>query len=141
MRSRYPPFSPGSKYVLIPQRNATYYLWHLRRRVWFRQYLPSLAHLQPVHRITSTVLQYRDLRLQDIDCIEYDQWRRQATSYRFLLQALVLVARSATLLAPPCVSSFKTHHLRQHPIQTQTRILADLDLVELFTVDVANTRP
>ena len=53
-----------------------YYLWHLRRRVWFRQYLPSLAHLQPVHRITSMVLQYRDLRLQDIDCIEYDQWRR-----------------------------------------------------------------
>ena len=62
--------------ALVVQRNAMYYLWHLRRRVWFRQYLPSLAHLQPVHRITSMVLQYRDLRLQDIDCIEYDQWRR-----------------------------------------------------------------
>lgn len=61
---------------LVVHRNAMYYLWHLRRRVWFRRYLPSLAHLQPLKRITSMVLKYKGLRLQDIDRVEYDQWRR-----------------------------------------------------------------
>lgn len=53
-----------------------YYLWHLRRRVWYRQYLPSLAHLQPIQRLTSMVLHYKSLRLRDIDQVEYEQWRK-----------------------------------------------------------------
>ena len=60
---------------LIVHRNAMYYLWHLRRRVWFHQYLPLLAHLQPIRRLTSIVLQYPDLSMRDIDWMEYDQWR------------------------------------------------------------------
>ena len=60
---------------LVVHRNAMYYLWHLRRQVWFRQYLPALADLQPIKRLTSMVLAYRDLCLRDIDHMEYDQWR------------------------------------------------------------------
>ena len=52
-----------------------YYLWHLRRRAWFRDYLPALAHLPPVQRLTSMVLQYSSLRLQDLDYLDYDTWR------------------------------------------------------------------
>jgi hypothetical protein len=73
---------------LVVHRNAMYYLWHLRRRVWFRQYLPSLAHLHPINRITSMVLQYSDLRLYDIDRLEYDQWRRAVKT--------AVLARAAT---------------------------------------------
>lgn len=51
------------------------YLWHLRRRAWFRPYLPFLAHLQPIKRLTSMVLRYQDLRMRDIDDTTYDQWR------------------------------------------------------------------
>ena len=60
---------------LIVHRNAMYYLWHLRRRAWFRQYLPSLAHLQPVARLTSMILRYKELQLRDIDRLQYHQWR------------------------------------------------------------------
>ena len=60
---------------LVVHRNALYYLWHLRRRAWFRDYLPALAHLPPVQRLTSMVLQYSSLRLQDVDSLDYDTWR------------------------------------------------------------------
>ena len=60
---------------LVVHRNAMYYLWHLRRRAWFRHYLPSLAHLQPINRLTSIVLCYTELSLRDIDSMEYEQWR------------------------------------------------------------------
>jgi hypothetical protein len=61
---------------LVVHRNAMYYLWHLRRRAWFHQYIPSLAHLQPIKRLTSMILRYKDLQLHDTDHLEYDQWRR-----------------------------------------------------------------
>jgi len=60
---------------IVVHRNAVYYLWHLRRRAWFKQYLPDLARLQPIQRLTSTVLQYSSLQLSDIDRLEYDHWR------------------------------------------------------------------
>ena len=60
---------------LIVHRNALYYLWHLRRRAWFREYLPALAHLQPVSRLLSMILQYKSLRIQDVDCLKYEAWR------------------------------------------------------------------
>jgi len=47
----------------------------LRRRAWFKQHLPDLAHLQPVQRLTSVVLQYSSLQLGDTNRLEYDQWR------------------------------------------------------------------
>jgi hypothetical protein len=61
---------------LVMHRNAMYYIWHLRRRAWFRRYLPSLAHLQPIKRLTSMVLYYQDLQLRDVDRLQYEQWRR-----------------------------------------------------------------
>jgi len=63
---------------IVVHRNAMYCLWHLRRRAWFKQYLPDLAHLQPIQRLTSVVLQYSSLKLCDIDRLEYDQWQLAA---------------------------------------------------------------
>lgn len=60
---------------LIVHRNAMYYLWHLRRRAWFHPYLPLLAHLPPIRRLTSIVLQYHDITMADIDWMDYEQWR------------------------------------------------------------------
>ena len=71
---------------LVVHRNAMYYLWHLRRRAWFCQYLPQLTGLQPVKRLTSMVLQYKDLQLRDIDHMEYDQWR-SAVKHAILARA------------------------------------------------------
>jgi hypothetical protein len=60
---------------LVVHRNALYYWWHLRRRVWFRHHLPDIAHLPPIARLTSMVLEYPDLILRDADIVEQDQWR------------------------------------------------------------------
>jgi len=60
---------------IVVHRSAVYYLWHLRRRAWFKQCLPDLAHLQSIQRLTSMILQYSSLQLCDIDRLEYDQWR------------------------------------------------------------------
>ena len=60
---------------LVVHRNAMYYLWHLRRRVWYRHYLPQLLHLEPVSRLTSMVLQYEGLSLRDVDSLGQDQWK------------------------------------------------------------------
>ena len=35
---------------LVAQRNALYFLWHLRNEVWYRQHLPSPIHLSPLSR-------------------------------------------------------------------------------------------
>jgi len=60
---------------LVVHRNAMYYLWHFRRQVWFRHYLPHLAHLPPIARLTSMVLQYQGLRMRDADGMGQDQWK------------------------------------------------------------------
>jgi len=60
---------------LVVHRNALYFLWHLRRRAWFRPYLPSLAHLHPMQRLTSMVFKYPSLRLDMLDTTEYEEWR------------------------------------------------------------------
>jgi hypothetical protein len=60
---------------LIVHRNALYYLWHLRRRVWYRNYLPQLMHLEPISRLTSMVLRYEQLSLRDTDTLGQDQWK------------------------------------------------------------------
>lgn len=60
---------------LVVHRNALYFLWHLRRRTWFRPYLQSLAHLHPMQRLTSMILDYPSLRLDMLDTTDYDEWR------------------------------------------------------------------
>ena len=61
---------------LVIHRNAFYYLWHLRRRTWFRSYLPALAELQPLRRLTSMLLQYPTLRCDMLDKMDYEDWRK-----------------------------------------------------------------
>jgi len=58
----------------------------LRRRAWFKQRLPDLAHLQPVQRLTPALLQYSSLQLCDTDRLEYDQ-RRLAVKHAVLKRA------------------------------------------------------
>jgi hypothetical protein len=41
---------------LVAERNALYYLWHLRNEVWYREFLPALQHLPPVARLTGLLL-------------------------------------------------------------------------------------
>jgi len=60
---------------LVVHRNALYFLWHLRRRAWFRPYLPSLAHLHPMQRLTSMTFHYPSLRLDMLDTTDYNEWR------------------------------------------------------------------
>ena len=55
---------------LVAERNALYYLWHLRNETWFKDLLPSLQHLTPLSRLTGLLVgnnitfeefhQYRD---------------------------------------------------------------------------------
>jgi len=61
---------------LVVDRNALYFLWHLRRETWFRQYLPYLAHLQPFQRLTSILLKYPSLRLPMLDTCECPEWHQ-----------------------------------------------------------------
>ena len=37
---------------LVAERNALYFLWHLRSETWFRDQLPSMIHLAPLSRLT-----------------------------------------------------------------------------------------
>jgi hypothetical protein len=41
---------------LVAERNALYYLWHLRNEVWYREILPALQHLPPVARLTGVLV-------------------------------------------------------------------------------------
>jgi hypothetical protein len=41
---------------LVAERNALYYLWHLRNETWFKKHLPSLQHLLPLSRLTGILL-------------------------------------------------------------------------------------
>jgi hypothetical protein len=41
---------------LVAERNALYYLWHLRNEVWYREFLPALQPLPPVARLTGMLL-------------------------------------------------------------------------------------
>ena len=41
---------------LVAERNALYYLWHLRNETWYKHFLPSLQHLAPISRLTGLLL-------------------------------------------------------------------------------------
>jgi hypothetical protein len=41
---------------LVAERNALYYLWHLRSETWFKTYLPSMQHLSPLSRLLGLLL-------------------------------------------------------------------------------------
>ena len=43
---------------LVAERNALYYLWHLRSETWFRHHLPSLLHLSPLSRLVNLLTDY-----------------------------------------------------------------------------------
>ena len=60
---------------LVVQRNCMYYLWHIRRRAWFSEYIPAMQHLYPVRRIADMTLQYEDIPLDKLDTDTYEQWR------------------------------------------------------------------
>jgi len=41
---------------LVAERNALYFLWHLRNETWFKSYLPHLQHLSPLSRLTNLLI-------------------------------------------------------------------------------------
>jgi hypothetical protein len=41
---------------LVAERNALYYLWHLRNETWFKAHLPSMQHLSPLSRLLGILL-------------------------------------------------------------------------------------
>lgn len=41
---------------LVAERNALYFLWHLRNETWFKDQLPSMIHLAPLSRLTGLLL-------------------------------------------------------------------------------------
>ena len=41
---------------LVAERNALYFLWHLRNETWFKDQLPSMIHLSPLSRLTDLLL-------------------------------------------------------------------------------------
>jgi hypothetical protein len=41
---------------LVTERNALYFLWHLRNQTWFKGQLPSLLHLSPHSRLTELLV-------------------------------------------------------------------------------------
>lgn len=62
---------------LVVHRNALYFLWHLRHQAWFKAYLPGLATLQPLGRLTSMLLYYPSLRIDVLDTLDYKSWRKR----------------------------------------------------------------
>jgi len=62
---------------LVVHRNCLYYLWHIYRRAWFRDFLPAMQHLYPVRRITSITLQYDDIHLDVLASDTSDQWHNR----------------------------------------------------------------
>lgn len=54
---------------LVAERNALYYLWHLRNETWFKDCLPSLQHLPPLSRLTGVLLD-NNITLEEFH--EYD---------------------------------------------------------------------
>ncbi len=70
---------------LVAERNALYYLWHLRNEVWYREFLPALQHLPPVARLTGLLVD-NNITLDEFH--QYDdpsQWHatvKKAVLYR-----------------------------------------------------------
>ena len=59
---------------LVGERNALYYLWHLRNRTWFKRHLPHLQHLPPLARLTELLLDY-DVTLEEFHRVrDVDKW-------------------------------------------------------------------
>ena len=59
---------------LVAERNALYYLWHLRNEVWYREFLPALQHLPPVARLTGLLLD-NNVTLEEFhQYSDRDQW-------------------------------------------------------------------
>ena len=73
---------------LVGQRNALYYLWHLRNRTWFRRYLPYLQDLPPLARLTEFLLD------NNITLEEFHQVRDVNTWHNTVREAILTRAQS-----------------------------------------------
>ena len=68
---------------LVAERNALYYLWHLRNEAWFKQHLPSLQHLSPLSRLTGILLD------NDITLEEFHQYNNSDNWHEVVKRAVL----------------------------------------------------
>ena len=73
---------------LVGERNALYYLWHLRNRTWFKRYLPHLQDLPPLARLTELLLD------NNITLEEFHQIRDVGTWHDTVREAILTRAQS-----------------------------------------------
>ena len=61
---------------LVAERNALYFLWHLRNETWFKDQLPSLLHLSPLSRLTG-LLADNNITLEKFHSYDdVEQWHK-----------------------------------------------------------------
>jgi hypothetical protein len=114
----------------VAERNALYYLWHLRNRTWFKQHLPYLQHLSPLKRLLRVLLD-NNVTLEDFH--RYND----PESWHTVVKAAVLERAKRWYTKS---SSYGTHCQRLPDFQFQYRgreYLRDELLHELAPVAIA----
>lgn len=59
---------------LVAERNALYFLWHLRNQTWFKDQLPTLTHLSPLSRLTELLTDTNTTLEEFHKCNDADKW-------------------------------------------------------------------
>jgi hypothetical protein len=73
---------------LVAERNALYYLWHLRNETWFKDMLPSVQHLAPLSRLTGLLVD------NNITLDEFNQHRDRTSWHNTVKMAVLKRAES-----------------------------------------------